>query len=97
MPDEQSFMCRSCFREHQEAKNKQREARRVHARRTHADACTAATHTRRMRADVARWHATWQERDKLKLAKLMKFGEKARSRFAALRCAALLRRSASAR
>ena len=79
MPDEQHFMCRACFREHQEQKKRQQEARMRAARHRCCDRLT--------RSRVA----PRQERDKLRLAKMMKFGDKVRSRRMlshALRCPA---------
>ena len=66
MPDEQHFLCRACFREHQEQKKRQQEARLRAARSCCRDRLT--------RSRVA----PLQERDKLRLAKMMKFGDKVR-------------------
>ena len=67
MPDELHFLCRACFREHQEQKKRQQEARTPGPHKV----CSPVT--RSLAATTA------QERDKLRLAKIMKFGDKVRA------------------
>jgi hypothetical protein len=55
-PDEQHFMCRACFREHQEQKKRQQEARTRAARRCRCDRLTRSG-VRRCRSGTS---CAWQ-------------------------------------